>query len=81
MGKDNIKQSEISGFELIKCRFRLNFKICISVSQGIFREFCPFSAIAENHWPYIAHASVKSHERNTAHLFHQPVSIAFNYDE
>ena len=55
MGKDNEKQSEIhvSGFELIKCRFRLNFKICISVSQGIFREFRPFSAIAENHWPYI----------------------------
>ena len=45
--KVNEKQSEISGFG----RFRLNFEICNSVSQGIFREFRPFSAIAENHRP------------------------------
>ena len=50
--KVNEKQSEISGFRLIKLRFRLNFEICNSVSQGIFREFRQFSAIAEDHWPY-----------------------------
>ena len=28
------------------------FESCNSVSKGSFREFRPFSVIAENHWPY-----------------------------
>ena len=28
---------------------------CNSVSKGTFREFRPFSVIAENHWPYNRH--------------------------
>ena len=29
------------------------FSADVSFSQGSFREFRPFSVIAENHWPYV----------------------------
>ena len=34
-------------------------EICNSVSPGIFREFRPFSAIAENHWPMIIYFNMR----------------------
>src|SRR4029434_7350676 len=36
------------------CMHKMMFpsESCNSVSKGTFREFRPFSAIAENHWPY-----------------------------
>ena len=35
-------------------------EIPFSVSKGGFREFRPFSAIAENQWPYEGHATNKN---------------------
>ena len=35
----------------VKVNEKQNFEIGNSVSQGIFREFRPFPAITENHWP------------------------------